>query len=108
MRKFVTRFASDVSGVADLEYGLIVAGIGLAIIAGVQSLGTSLVATFAEAGAAVSPSLVSSVSTVTTDVSATTALQYGAVAIGFAIATRAAARAFSRGRPTTFDNVNAT
>ena len=45
MRKIV-RFLSDESGATAIEYGLIAAGIAVAIIAVVQSVGTKLTATF--------------------------------------------------------------
>jgi pilus assembly protein Flp/PilA len=40
------RFAKDQSGATAIEYGLIAAGISVAIIAVVQGLGDKLVATF--------------------------------------------------------------
>jgi pilus assembly protein Flp/PilA len=46
MRKLVQRFARDESGATAIEYGLIAAGISVAIIATVQTLGTNLTATF--------------------------------------------------------------
>jgi pilus assembly protein Flp/PilA len=46
MKNLVTRFVKDESGAAAIEYGLIAAGISVAIIAVVQSLGTRLNATF--------------------------------------------------------------
>lgn len=42
MSKFVTRFLKDESGATAIEYGLIAAGISLAIIAIVNGLGTNL------------------------------------------------------------------
>ncbi len=42
----VTRFLRDETGAAAIEYGLIAAGISVAIIAVVQGLGTKLNATF--------------------------------------------------------------
>jgi pilus assembly protein Flp/PilA len=42
MTKFMTRFAKDESGATAIEYGLIAAGISLAIIAVVNGLGTNL------------------------------------------------------------------
>jgi pilus assembly protein Flp/PilA len=39
---FVSRFLRDESGATAIEYGLIAAGIAVAIIAAVQSLGTTL------------------------------------------------------------------
>jgi pilus assembly protein Flp/PilA len=42
----VSRFLRDESGATAIEYGLIAAGIAVAIIAAVQSLGTALTTTF--------------------------------------------------------------
>ena len=46
MLSLVKRFLEDVSGATAIEYGLIAAGIAVAIIAVVQGLGTKLTATF--------------------------------------------------------------
>jgi pilus assembly protein Flp/PilA len=46
MKKLVSRFVSDESGATAIEYGLIAAGISVAIIAVVQGLGTKLSTTF--------------------------------------------------------------
>ena len=46
MRKIFVRFAQDESGATAIEYGLIAAGISVAIIAVVASLGSSLNTTF--------------------------------------------------------------
>jgi pilus assembly protein Flp/PilA len=46
MKNLVTRFVKDESGATAIEYGLIAAGISVAIIAVVQGLGTQLKATF--------------------------------------------------------------
>lgn len=46
MKNIFTRFVKDESGATAIEYGLIAALIGVAIIAGVKALGTSLSATF--------------------------------------------------------------
>ena len=46
MRKFILRFVRDETGATAIEYGLIAAGISVAIIAVVQSLGSSLNSTF--------------------------------------------------------------
>jgi pilus assembly protein Flp/PilA len=46
MRKLVQRFARDEAGVTAIEYGLIAAGISIAIIAVVQGLGVTLQGTF--------------------------------------------------------------
>lgn len=42
MKKLVSRFMKDESGATAIEYGLIAAGISLAIIAVVNGLGTTL------------------------------------------------------------------
>ena len=42
MKNLLARFAKDESGATAIEYGLIAAGISLAIIAVVNGLGTSL------------------------------------------------------------------
>ncbi|MCJ8323694.1 MAG: Flp family type IVb pilin [Rhizobiales bacterium] len=42
MTKLVSRFLKDESGATAIEYGLIAAGIAVAIIAAVNSLGTTL------------------------------------------------------------------
>jgi pilus assembly protein Flp/PilA len=46
MIKLIKRFAQDKSGATAIEYGLIAAGISVAIIAVVQGLGTNLNTTF--------------------------------------------------------------
>jgi len=46
MTSLVTRFFQDRSGATAIEYGLIAAGISVAIIAVVNGLGTKLTATF--------------------------------------------------------------
>jgi pilus assembly protein Flp/PilA len=46
MTNLVKRFAKDESGATAIEYGLIAAGISVAIIAVVQGVGTNLKATF--------------------------------------------------------------
>ena len=46
MRALLRRFATDQSGATAIEYGLIAAGISVAIIAVVNGLGTSLNAKF--------------------------------------------------------------
>jgi pilus assembly protein Flp/PilA len=46
MINFVRRFAVDESGATAIEYGLIAAGIAVAIITVVQGLGTKLTSTF--------------------------------------------------------------
>ena len=42
MNKFITRFLKDESGATAIEYGLIAAGISVAIVGIVQLLGTTL------------------------------------------------------------------
>ncbi|RXH22800.1 MULTISPECIES: Flp family type IVb pilin [Bradyrhizobium] len=42
MKNLIARFAKDESGATAIEYGLIAAGIALAIITVVNSLGTTL------------------------------------------------------------------
>ena len=46
MKTLVTRFVKDESGATAIEYGLIAAGIAVAIISVVQGLGSRLTATF--------------------------------------------------------------
>jgi len=46
MKKLVLRFLNDDRGATAIEYGLIAAGISVAIIAVVNGLGTSLNTTF--------------------------------------------------------------
>lgn len=46
MYKLIQRFGKDESGATAIEYGLIAAGISVAIIVTVQSLGTKLSNTF--------------------------------------------------------------
>jgi len=46
MRKSIHRFMRDESGATAIEYGLIAAGISVAIITVVSSLGSSLNSTF--------------------------------------------------------------
>jgi pilus assembly protein Flp/PilA len=46
MTKLMQRFATEQSGATAIEYGLIAAGISVAIIAVVQGIGTNLKATF--------------------------------------------------------------
>jgi len=46
MKTLMQRFATDESGATAIEYGLIAAGISVAIIAAVNGLGTKLNATF--------------------------------------------------------------
>ena len=46
MKTLVSRFVKDESGATAIEYGLIAAGISVAIIAVVQGLGSKLTTTF--------------------------------------------------------------
>jgi pilus assembly protein Flp/PilA len=46
MKSLVTRFVKDESGATAIEYGLIAAGISVAIITVVQGLGSKLNTTF--------------------------------------------------------------
>jgi pilus assembly protein Flp/PilA len=46
MTNLVTRFANDESGATAIEYGLIAAGISVAIITVVNTLGSQLKSTF--------------------------------------------------------------
>ena len=46
MKTLVRRFLNDDSGATAIEYGLIAAGIAVAIIAAVNTLGTNLTTTF--------------------------------------------------------------
>ena len=47
MKRSILKFLSDEKGATAIEYGLIAAGIALAIIAAVNGLGTTLNTTFA-------------------------------------------------------------
>jgi pilus assembly protein Flp/PilA len=46
MKNLIARFVKDESGATAIEYGLIAAGIALAIIAAVQGVGTKMSSTF--------------------------------------------------------------
>lgn len=46
MKNLFTRFAKDESGATAIEYGLIAAGIGVAIIVAVNAVGTDLSSLF--------------------------------------------------------------
>ena len=46
MKKLIARFAEDESGATAIEYGLIAAGIAVAIITIVQTVGANLAVTF--------------------------------------------------------------
>ena len=52
MSQLVVRFLKDQSGATAIEYGLIAAGISVAIIAVVQGLGTKLNTTFSTVSSA--------------------------------------------------------
>jgi pilus assembly protein Flp/PilA len=52
MKTLVSRFVKDQSGATAIEYGLIAAGISVAIIAVVQGLGTNLKNTFGSVSSA--------------------------------------------------------
>jgi pilus assembly protein Flp/PilA len=52
MRTLFLKFAKDESGATAIEYGLIAAGISVAIIATVQTLGTNLKTTFSSVSTA--------------------------------------------------------
>lgn len=55
MKSLLARFAKDESGATAIEYGLIAAGIAVAIIAVVNSVGTSLKATFTSIDSGLQP-----------------------------------------------------
>jgi pilus assembly protein Flp/PilA len=46
MKSLLARFAKDESGATAIEYGLIAAGIAVAIITAVNTVGTNLTTTF--------------------------------------------------------------
>ena len=52
MTAFLLRFLQDDSGATAIEYGLIAAGIAVAIIVAVQTLGTNLNTTFSSVSTA--------------------------------------------------------
>ncbi len=52
MKNLVTRFIQDESGATAIEYGLIAAGISVAIITVVGTLGSNLTATFTSVSSA--------------------------------------------------------
>ena len=52
MLRLLSQFCEDQSGATAIEYGLIAAGIAVAIIATVQALGTNLNATFSSVSTA--------------------------------------------------------
>ena len=53
MNRLVARFLKDETGATAIEYGLIAAGIAVAIITVVTTVGTNLTATFTSVGTAV-------------------------------------------------------
>ncbi len=53
MTQMLKRFGKDTSGATAIEYGLIAAGIAVAIIATVQALGTQLNTTFSSVSTAI-------------------------------------------------------
>ena len=53
MKNLVSRFFADESGATAIEYGLIAAGIAVAIITVVTTLGTNLTATFTKVANAI-------------------------------------------------------
>ena len=55
MKNLIARFVKDESGATAIEYGLIAAGIALAIIAAVNGLGTKLNATFTSVSNGLNP-----------------------------------------------------
>jgi pilus assembly protein Flp/PilA len=55
MLNFVSRFMTNESGATAIEYGLIAAGIAVAIIAAVQSVGTALNANLGASAKAINP-----------------------------------------------------
>jgi len=55
MRVFIRRYLRDESGATAIEYGLIAAGIAIAIIAAVNSVGTALNANMGASAAAINP-----------------------------------------------------
>jgi len=55
MTNLVTRFLKDESGATAIEYGLIAAGIAVAIIAAVNTLGTKLNTTFTTVNGSINP-----------------------------------------------------
>ena len=52
MREVLARFFKDETGATAIEYGLIAAGISVAIIVAVQTLGTNLNTTFSSVSTA--------------------------------------------------------
>jgi pilus assembly protein Flp/PilA len=52
MRSLISRFVKDENGATAIEYGLIAAGISIAIIAVVKTVGTNLNTTFSSVSTA--------------------------------------------------------
>jgi pilus assembly protein Flp/PilA len=52
LRRLISKFLSDQSGATAIEYGLIAAGIAIAIITAVNSVGTALNTNFKTIGTA--------------------------------------------------------
>jgi pilus assembly protein Flp/PilA len=55
MKNLIARFVKDESGATAIEYGLIAAGIAIAIITAVQGVGTQLKANFNSVTTALTP-----------------------------------------------------
>jgi pilus assembly protein Flp/PilA len=55
MKTLFAKFVADESGATAIEYGLIAAGISIAIVAVVQTVGTKLNSTFTSISTALSP-----------------------------------------------------
>lgn len=55
MRTFMWKFLNDQSGATAIEYGLIAAGIAVAIIAAVNAVGGSLTTTLTSTSSAINP-----------------------------------------------------
>ncbi len=53
--EYIRKFAADASGATAIEYGLIAAGIAVAIITAVSLVGTSLDAIFTDVGTELAP-----------------------------------------------------
>jgi pilus assembly protein Flp/PilA len=55
MKNLIARFVKDESGATAIEYGLIAAGIAIAIITAVQGVGTALNTNFVKISGALAP-----------------------------------------------------
>ena len=55
MKSLLAKFANDESGATAIEYGLIAAGISIAIVAVVQGVGSKLNTTFTSVQTALTP-----------------------------------------------------